>query len=1238
MKEGEIVDVNDDDIYETIISSDDEVDEDHLRRRIEELEAKNSELEKIASISKTYDYGYGAGNFIDLVADDDCDDDESYYMHPSKYELSSYSSSRRRSRSKRRKTSKREGKKSKRYKPYREERSKKTQPNRTRKCSDSESSSNEEYKLDPKKLQAALKRNTSFVHSTTLKRKLDGVSKTVEEFVKAKEDVDDEDISSSLDILQLLEDIKNEGIDQRNNDFITEEETETGLTEQDLRIIALKSAILKKAEARKKRKIIESQPYSPTDDIIMENVIVSKVNVNAKPKDELDNMEISPAVSPTNQDGSSQPIDMELESSEDENEKGEMQQQVIPMSPTADHVKNKCTAFKNLNMSVPVPDEQSLSNVNVPEQTNQISLSSDLSEQLKQQEEEEERALRESLLAGLKTSKRRLGNVKPQAMQEEIAAPTNNSISDATTETEHLRKQAISSMQKRRNLHKNLLPNPFAQKFTVQIPKPMEMSMPQITSNLKEALKRIKERQSVEADVASNDISAKIIANKVRRDEVPLSPIQIEAKKSTKKLPDCNETIEQNGVKASGETIVCDPIVNITCKQNGVKESSKTTPSEPIVHVARKQNGVKASHKTIPSHPVVTMACKQNGVKASTETVASNSIMEKSVPVNNKSNDVLKNVTCNNSAVETKTKEVKKIEIGILDEEDAAIRSLKAIAQRKVISEPNISLNQKENQLLRKASPKRTIEDKLAITRKAKINNVKVSRVITTAVEKPVKKMIIQVNNSDTESDDWELGQQSSDTAFNQRSYSGVASPASQSFLPSSPANVTDEKSVDNTSVNNDTFQRKLDEYLKSARTKVEQSKQETQPLKKASSLVSHLPPSSQLEYRRLINRMALLEREKMLKMSKAKVSKTKPSTNISVTISNDLCNPQPLVNNQTLQVDGNQNETEASAPKDNVEVPVQTENELSIPSEKMDQDSSIKDDNTNVPQQIVAQTKTTSKSCDSSEKSTNLLRNLSTLSEDDKKNCLRKIESEYMKHSELYLLDIKSMSLLVNKARQEKEKQLQMEFQVDELQAKIEELKKQLVIQKSTVSKLYPDISTSHKNIMKKRTKSLQLNKKCLLIGNEIMGADYKIPCDPKAEIAQKVKSLSSETKILRNMKKPNVFNKSMHAAESTGIEDKSSLKEIVNHTPVVAASDEVPQSSEISNISSKTSALVKHLCNDYLQTHDNIPAPYTIIKYSSPLDHMKNVGTTNPDSIVCPFQLSGSCADKECTYQHLS
>lgn len=84
-------------------------------------------------------------------------------------------------------------------------------------------------------------------------------------------------------------------------------------------------------------------------------------------------------------------------------------------------------------------------------------------------------------------------------------------------------------------------------------------------------------------------------------------------------------------------------------------------------------------------------------------------------------------------------------------------------------------------------------------------------------------------------------------------------------------------------------------------------------------------------------------------------------------------------------------------------------------------------------------------------------------------------------------------MSLLVSKAREEKEKQFQIESEIEELDLKVQQLKKQLAEQKMCVSKLYPVISSSHKDIMKKRSKSLQLNKKCYYVGNKIVGADYR-------------------------------------------------------------------------------------------------------------------------------------------------
>ncbi|KAG4072315.1 hypothetical protein HA402_004247 [Bradysia odoriphaga] len=441
-EEGEIVDVNDDDFYENIISSDDEVvieeDEDDLRKRILELEAKNSELEKIASISKIYDYGLGCGssNFIDLVDDDDGgDDDESYFRQPSKYEYSSYPSSRKKSsHNKRRKASRHEGKKSKRYKPYKSDRRKKpSQPNRSRTNSDSSSDDEFQYTTNERnKLQAALKRNTSSTNSTTLKRKLIGVSQTVEDFIKEKEDVGDEDISTSMEIMKLLNKINIEEIAPKKKAVVLEEDTEAGLTEQELRLIALKSAILKKAEARKKRKIIETQPYSPTDDVDIEKAIV-----NSKPKDELDNMEISPPVSPTNQDGCLQPIDMELESDDESQKLLNTQPEELPKLAVRT-TTDVTTKDVPQSTTLPVPDEISLINAKVPEDADRIKLSFDSMEQRKQQEEDEddEEALRASLLATLTAKKKTTSNTSTKKTSiEENPLPSEKTTSDTKTKT-----------------------------------------------------------------------------------------------------------------------------------------------------------------------------------------------------------------------------------------------------------------------------------------------------------------------------------------------------------------------------------------------------------------------------------------------------------------------------------------------------------------------------------------------------------------------------------------------------------------------------------------------------------------------------------------------------------------------------------------------------------------------------------------------------------------------------------
>lgn len=769
------------------------------------------------------------------MADDD--DDDSYYRQPSKYDYTSYaSSSRKRSRSRRRKTCRHECKKSKRYKPYKSERRKKALPNKAKDSSDS--SSDDEFELDRSKLQAALKRNTSSNHSSTLKRKLIGVSKTVEDFIKAKEDVEAEDISTSMEILHLLNKINNETIAPQNEISISEEVTESCLNEQELRIIALKSAILKKAEVRKKRKIIEAQPYSPTDtDIVMENVITTKTSVNSKPKDELDNMEISPAVSPTIEDGSLQPIDMELESDDESQTAPIISDQPEVISLLSLPIEN--VSSKDLQKTIIVPDEMSLSTAKVPEESNQSKSSLISSQQRKQQEEEEEQALRASLLAGLKVSKRGSPSNKSQPNQKplEDSVPLDKSISDASTEMEQLRKQVFSSIQKRRNSHRHFLPNPFAQKFSVHVPKPMEMSMPQITSNLKEALKRIKERDKQNTEATSNGNCMKVDIAKFNR-TTETSNVQVN--KSKKVQIDShgtnNTAIKLNGDNGTTETsnVQVSKSKKVQIDSNETKNTAIKLNGDNVSIKANTNDSTKLAKKTLE------LTIKTNEVL---KTVTCNN--SSAAELTNKTNEVLKTVPCKNvSLVECKIKDTttvplvisNKIEAGSLEKSDAALRSLKAIALKKA-SEPHISLNQKENQQLGKVGviAKRASEEKLAIAKKTKVTTAKVSRVITTPVEKTVKKMIIQLNNSDTESDDFGLGQLN-EPIVNSKSYSGVASPASHSFSPSSPSNVIEKSSNANSTIN-DSFQRKLDEYLKSARTKVDQTKQETKPLKRSPSV-----------------------------------------------------------------------------------------------------------------------------------------------------------------------------------------------------------------------------------------------------------------------------------------------------------------------------------------------------------------------------------------------------------------
>lgn len=181
--------------------------------------------------------------------------------------------------------------------------------------------------------------------TSSLQRKLMGIQQSVTQYIAdgVADIVEETEVTASIEIMQLLDTLTNERIiddkseeSKRSGDKkatpIGDENTKSqpqleaiSLEEQELRLVALKSAILKKHEARKRRKVLEARPYSPTDtDIVLDShgptanrvtvavtasvdavdsILIDLINESSNVYDDANeeplNMEISPAQSPS---------------------------------------------------------------------------------------------------------------------------------------------------------------------------------------------------------------------------------------------------------------------------------------------------------------------------------------------------------------------------------------------------------------------------------------------------------------------------------------------------------------------------------------------------------------------------------------------------------------------------------------------------------------------------------------------------------------------------------------------------------------------------------------------------------------------------------------------------------------------------------------------------------------------------------------------------------------------------
>lgn len=179
--------------------------------------------------------------------------------------------------------------------------------------------------------------------------------------------------------------------------------------------------------------------------------------------------------------------------------------------------------------------------------------------------------------------------------------------------------------------------------------------------------------------------------------------------------------------------------------------------------------------------------------------------------------------------------------------------------------------------------------------------------------------------------------------------------------------------------------------------------------------LVSHLPPSSQLEYRNLLKRMALLEKRKSQKMGKLTSATQNPKsiTHISVTITNDLCNKpsesdcqKQIAADKTVPLKDGDSEKIGIAENVNSEMQKEStrelETEFSMSTETVLVSADIQKNTPIVPECVQAESAAATETGEPDELSftnqSHNLQNFSASSQDDVK-LLQNTELEYMKH-----------------------------------------------------------------------------------------------------------------------------------------------------------------------------------------------------------------------------------------------
>lgn len=383
------------------------------------------------------------------------------------------------------------------------------------------------------------------------------------------------------------------------------------LEEQELRLIALKSAVMKKHEARKQRQLVLSiRAYSPTDSLLTpldedgpcdaDSARDIPLELNNDDMEDNNNMDISPASSPSS-NAACQPMDMDLVSSNDDDSQGPVQFSSVPKNNDIFHPQSHSEHYMNWVYGIPLLQKETMNHIMMA--TSDISYNNENSTMpmsvtgqhlpvfeandvgamaacVVSVASEEENTLRARLIADLNSTggKKKSANVISSNVSKTVVgandpdADAEDVNQDESLEADCLRSLLLSSIKQKKSR-----PTTIASAIEDKMPpnagssdisrKMLDMpNLPRITSNLKEAVKRLQNKNKSNLHTESIAQSANVSASRTVI-ETALGAIP------------ANPSLNMTNAKGAKESSAVDTELTPKKRQTTLMASKKTLPT-----------------------------------------------------------------------------------------------------------------------------------------------------------------------------------------------------------------------------------------------------------------------------------------------------------------------------------------------------------------------------------------------------------------------------------------------------------------------------------------------------------------------------------------------------------------------------------------------------------------------------------------------------------------------------------